>query len=292
MKAIVISYSRNESLAESIAKGVNGEIGEIQIRHFPDGESYVRLITDVLEKPVFVVASLHRPDDKFLSLFFLLRLVRDAGAASITLIAPYLAYMRQDKQFKPGEAVTSAYFGELLSPYIDKMITIDPHLHRRSFMNEVYTAPCKVLHASQSISRWIKKSVSNAVLIGPDSESEQWVSQVAKDANVPYFTLNKERHGDRDVEISFPEISRFTKHTPVLVDDIISTAHTMIVTVKKLLELGFNKPVCVGVHAIFADNSFRELTEAGAFQIATCNTVPHSSNCIDISPLIIEALKS
>lgn len=159
-------------------------------------------------------------------------------------------------------------------------------------MNEVYTAPCKVLHASRSIATWIKKSVTNAVLIGPDIESEQWVSQVATEAAVPYFILNKERYGDRDVEVSFPKTSQFAKHTPVLVDDIISTAHTMIATVKRLLELGFNKPVCIGVHAIFADNSFQELTEAGAFQIATCNTIPHRSNCIDISSLIIESLRS
>ncbi|WP_276374239.1 ribose-phosphate pyrophosphokinase [Chryseolinea sp. H1M3-3] len=291
MNAIVISYPGNESLTASIAKGINGKIGEIQMRRFPDGETYVRLVTDVLDKPVLIIASLHRPDDKFLSLVFLLRLVKDAGAASVTLIAPYVAYMRQDKQFKPGEAVTSAYFGELLSPYIDKMITVDPHLHRRKSMNEVYTAPCIVLHASRAISTWIKNSVANAVLIGPDSESEQWVSQVAKEADAPYFILNKERHGDRNVEISFPETSSFRERTPVLVDDIISTAHTMIVTVKRLLELGFNKPICIGVHAIFADNSHRELQDAGAAKIVTCNTIVHSSNGIDLSPLIIEALQ-
>jgi ribose-phosphate pyrophosphokinase len=244
----------------------------------------------VLEKSVFVIASLHRPDDKFLPLVFLLRLVKDARAASVTLIAPYLAYMRQDKQFKPGEAITSSYFGELLSPYVDRMITVDPHLHRRKSMNEVYTAPCKVLHASRAISMWIKNSVANAVLIGPDSESEQWVSQVAKEADAPYFILNKERHGDRSVEISFPETSSFRELTPVLVDDIISTAHTMIATVRRLLELGFKKPVCIGVHAIFADNSFRELQDAGVAQIVTCNTISHSSNGIDLSPLILEAL--
>lgn len=291
MNAIVISYPENEALTASIAKGIDGKIGDIQMRHFPDKETYLRLVTDVLERQVYVVASLHRPDDKFLSLVFLLRLLRDAGAASVTLIAPYLAYMRQDKQFRPGEAVTSSYFGEMLSPYIDKLITVDPHLHRRKSMNEIYTAPCKVLHASPAISLWIKNSVANAVLIGPDSESEQWVSQVAKEAGTPYFILNKERHGDRNVDISFPETSAFRERTPVLVDDIISTAHTMIVTVKRLLELGFKQPTCVGVHAIFADNSFQELQDAGAAQIVTCNTIAHSSNGIDLSPLIIEALQ-
>jgi ribose-phosphate pyrophosphokinase len=291
MRKIVIAYQGNEQLATSIRDGLNCSLGKYEMRQFPDGETYVRLITDVLDKEVILVATLHRPDDKFLSLVFLLRLLREAGALKIKLVAPYLAYMRQDKQFKPGEAVTSTYFGELISPFIDELITIDPHLHRHHSMKEVYTANAKVLHASKFISTWIKNAVSSPLLIGPDSESEQWVSQVALAVGAPYIVLTKERHGDRNVEIAFPEIGSFHSYIPVLVDDIISTAHTMIVTVKRLLELGFSKPVCVGVHAIFADRSFQELQDAGAAQIVTCNTIPHSSNGIDLSPIIIEALQ-
>lgn len=291
MKKIVIAYHGNEFIAASLTDGLKCSHGEIEMRKFPDGETYLRLITDVLDKEVIVVATLHRPDDKFLSIVFLLRLLRDAGTSKITLVAPYLAYMRQDKQFKPGEAVTSTYFGELISPLIDELVTIDPHLHRHLSLSNIYSAKSKVLHASQSIATWIKSSVSNPVLIGPDSESEQWVSQVAAMAGAPYIVLNKERHGDRNVEISFPEISSFRECTPVLVDDIISTAHTMIVTVRRLRELGFNKPVCIGVHAIFADNSFHELQDAGSAQIVTCNTIAHSSNAIDLSSIIIDALQ-
>ena len=291
MKSVVVAYNGNEQMAVSIRNGLSASLGEFEMRHFPDGETYVRLLTDVLDNKVIVVATLHRPDDKFLSLVFLLRLLRDAGASKITLVAPYLAYMRQDKQFKPGEAVTSTYFSELISPFIDELVTIDPHLHRHHSMNEIYTANAKVLHASKSIATWIKNSISNPILIGPDSESEQWVSLVASEVGAPYITLTKERYGDRNVEVSIPEINAYRECVPVLVDDIISTAHTMIVTVKRLRELGFNKPVCVGVHAIFADNSFQELQDAGAAQITTCNTIIHSSNKIDLSPIIIEALQ-
>jgi ribose-phosphate pyrophosphokinase len=291
MSKIVFAYPGNELMAKSIRNGLDGLLGEMEMRHFPDGETYVRLITDVLEHDVIVVATMHRPDDKFLSLMFMLRLLRDGGASRITLVSPYLAYMRQDKQFKPGEALTSTYFSELLSPFIDEMVTVDPHLHRHHAMSEIYSANATVLHASHSISSWIKASVSNPLLIGPDSESEQWVSKVARDAGSPYVVLSKERHGDRQVNISIPEIDAYKNHSPVLVDDIISTAHTMIETVKKLLAVGFSKPICIGVHAIFADNSFQELLDAGAERIVTCNTIPHGSNSIDLSPIIIKALR-
>jgi ribose-phosphate pyrophosphokinase len=291
MKQMVFTYQGNESMTRLLASGLNCSLGEFEMRRFPDGETYVRLITDVLDKDVIVVATLNKPDDKFLPLVFLLRLLKDAGASRITLVAPYLGYMRQDKQFKPGEAVTSTYFSELISPFIDDLVTVDPHLHRHLSMKEIYTANARVLHAADSIAEWIRNAIPNAILIGPDSESEQWVSQVATKAGAPFIVLSKERHGDRDVRISFPEMSNFRERTPVLIDDIISTAHTMIVTVKRLRELGFRKPVCIGVHAIFADNSFEELQQAGAAQIITCNTIAHSSNGIDLSSIIIDALK-
>ena len=128
------------------------------------------------------------------------------GAASVCLVAPYLAYMRQDTRFNPGEAVTSEYFARLLSGAIDRLITIDPHLHRRNSMQEIYSVPCDVLHAAGVISAWIRENIPQALLIGPDSESEQWVSEVARNAGAPSIVLEKIRHGDRDVEVSVIDV--------------------------------------------------------------------------------------
>jgi ribose-phosphate pyrophosphokinase len=277
-------------MADKICAGLKIERAQITVRNFPDGESYVRLLTDVTEKEVIVVATLDRPNAKFLPLIFLLRLLRDSGAKKIVLVSPYLAYMRQDKQFHSGEAVTSAYFADLLSPVIDELITIDPHLHRRTSMAEIYSVPCSVLHAAPLVSQWIRSFVQSPVLIGPDKESEQWVSEVAKNANAPYLVLEKQRYGDRNVNISLPDVSHYRMHTPVLVDDIISTARTMIVAVRHLRGANMLAPVCVGVHGVFSDESFVELKNAGADRIVTCNAIPHSTNQIDSSPLIIARL--
>jgi ribose-phosphate pyrophosphokinase len=291
MSRLLISFPGNELMTDKIGAALKIERAAITIRNFPDGESYVRLLTDVNGKEIIVVAALDRPDTKFLALVFLLRLLRDSGAKKITLVSPYLAYMRQDKQFQPGEAVTSTYFAALLSSCIDEIITVDPHLHRRSSMAEIYAVPCHALHAAPLISEWIKVAVPSPVLIGPDSESEQWVSIVAKNANAPYLVLEKQRYGDRSVSVSIPDVAPFRSHTPVLVDDIISTARTMIAAVRHLREANMKAPVCVGVHALFCDESFVELKNAGAAQIVTCNAIPHVSNQIDLSSLIIARLK-
>lgn len=290
MKPIIFSLPGNESLAESIAAGIKAEKGDFEIRQFPDGETYVRVLSDVKEKTVFIVCTLHQPDAKLLPLLFLCNLLRDLKVKSICLVAPYLAYMRQDKQFNPGEAVTSEYFASLLSSFADRLVTVDPHLHRRTSMKEIYSIPCEVLHAAGVISDWIKNNIHNALLVGPDSESEQWVSEVAKNAGAPFIVLEKIRHGDKDVEVSIPQVETYKNHTPVLVDDIISTARTMTATVKHLLKAGMKAPVCIGVHAVFAQNAFEDLKNSGTSKVITCNTIKHNSNAIDISKLLITVL--
>lgn len=290
MKKIVFALPGNEALANYIVEAIQAELGVSVFRNFPDGETYVRILSSVEEKDVIVVCTLDQPDAKLLPLLFLCSLLRDLKVRSICFVAPYLAYMRQDKQFNPGEAVTSEYFAKLLSSHVDRLITVDPHLHRRVSMKEIYSIPCEVLHADVLISQWVKKNIPNALLIGPDSESEQWVSEVAKNAGVPFIVLQKIRHGDRDVEVSVPLVEENKNYTPVLVDDIISTAGTMIETVGLLKNAGMKAAVCIGVHAVFAGNAYEDLIRSGVSKVVTCNTILHESNAIDIGELIIQHL--
>jgi ribose-phosphate pyrophosphokinase len=290
MTKIIFALPGNEVLANNIIASIRAEKGDFVLRQFPDEETYIRVLSNVEEKEVVIICPLHQPNNKLLPLFFLSKLLKDLKAASICLVAPYLAYMRQDKQFNPGEAITSEYFAKLLSSFIDQLITIDPHLHRRTSMKEIYSIPCEVLHAAGLISEWIKNNIPNAIVIGPDSESEQWVSEVAKNAGVPFIVLQKIRHGDRDVEISVPQIDKYKNHIPVLVDDIISTARTMIETVQHLKKSGMKPPVCVGVHGIFAENAYNDLLNAGAKEVITCNTIVHESNNISVNNLLADAI--
>lgn len=287
MKNIIFALPGNEQLTEKLAKQLNAEIGETNIRQFPDGETYVQIKSDVKDKKVILVCTLHQPDDKLLPLYFLSKTAIDLGAKCTCLIAPYLAYMRQDRRFNPGEAITSEYFGSLISQFAETLVTVDPHLHRRSSLSEVYGIPSEVVHAANHISDWIKNNVENPILVGPDSESEQWVSVVAKNAGAPFMVLEKIRHGDKDVEVSVPDVENYKNHIPVLVDDIISSARTMIETVQHLKKSGMKDPICIGVHAVFGGNAYQDLKDTGVADIVTCNTIPHPSNKIDISDILV-----
>lgn len=288
---LLFSFPGYEDLTQKLQKKLNYNLGHVTIRHFPDGESFVQLLSPVQGKDLFIVCGLENPDTKIMSLLFFSNLVKEMGAKSITLVAPYLGYMRQDKQFHEGESITSKVFAKLLSQHIDRLITIDPHLHRYKSLSEIYSIPATALHATEIVARWIQENIERPLLIGPDSESKQWVSEVAKFAKAPYLILQKIRHGDKNVEVSVPNVEMYKTHTPVLVDDIISTGHTMMETIKHLKAAGMKTPVCVGVHGIFAEGAYDDLEKAGATQVLTCNTVPHRSNTIDISDLIAECLK-
>tara|TARA_R110001592_G_scaffold64751_9_gene198915 strand:+ start:2098 stop:3009 length:912 start_codon:yes stop_codon:yes gene_type:complete len=292
MKMIVFALPGNEDLTEKIVKHLNAEKGEATIRQFPDGESYIQIHSDVKGKCVVMVCTLHEPDAKLLPLYFLSKTAKELGAACTCLVAPYLAYMRQDKQFNPGEGITSTYFAQMMSGFAETLTTVDPHLHRRSSLSEIYTVPNKLIHAASHISKWISSHVEKPVLIGPDSESEQWVSEVAKEANAPFTVLEKVRHGDRNVEVSIPNVVKYKDYTPVLVDDIISTARTMIETVGHLKKAGMRPAVCIGVHAVFAGSAYADLKNSGVQQIVTCNTIPHESNQIDLSDILAIEVKA
>lgn len=289
---LIVAMPGNESMAGPLAQAVGGELARIEFRNFPDGETYLRYQSSSLAgRSVAILCSLDRPDAKLLPLLFAAATARDLGASSVGLACPYLAYMRQDQRFNTGEAITSVHFAGLLSSAFDWLVTIDPHLHRRKSLSEIYTTRAAALQAAPLIAAWLRVQVERPLLIGPDAESEQWVAMVARDANAPHVILNKVRHADRKVEVSVPEIERWSGYTPVLVDDIVSTARTMIETLRHLKEAGTAPAVCIAVHGIFAGRAYQELLEAGATRVITTNTVPHESNSINVTDLLADAIR-
>ncbi|MCI3132787.1 ribose-phosphate pyrophosphokinase [Phenylobacterium aquaticum] len=286
----VFAMPGSERQGRDLADRLGAETGVLETRRFPDGESYVRIVSIVAGRDIVLVCSFARPDDQFLRLVFAARTLRELGAARITLVAPYLAYMRQDKRFHAGEAVTSAQFADLLSREVDRLVTVDPHLHRHKALSEIYAIPAVTLHAAPLLADWIAANVERPLIIGPDIESEQWVSEVAGRAGAPYVVLRKERHGDRDVEIAIPDLGAWAGRRPVLIDDIASSGRTLIETARGLIGQGMRAPDCVVVHALFADDAFAELSRL-AERIVSTDTVAHPSNGISVAGLLADALR-
>lgn len=287
-KPIIFSLFESSSVADEICKKLQCPRGHLTVHHFPDKEILIRLHTPVENHTVIFVASTDRPNDKMAALFFAAKTAKEIGAKKVILIAPYLAYMRQDKQFHSGEGISSKYYAQLISSHFDELITIDPHLHRWHALDELFTIPTILLHAAPTIARWVKENINNPVLIGPDKESQQWVANIAKLANVPYLIAEKQRFGDTAVTSTISKLENYSNHAPVVVDDIISTGVTMIAIINQLKSSNTTPIHCIGVHGIFADNAFQKLSALA--QVVTCNTITHSSNKINVSTLIADAV--
>lgn len=289
MQRLTLALPGNEELAHRLAQACGSEVGRIETRRFPDGESYVRVHGDPSGRAVDLVCTLARPDPQFLSLVFAADAARELGASEVNLVAPYLAYMRQDKRFQDGESVTSLSFARLVSSTFDKLLTVDPHLHRHPTLSAVYTIPTTTLHAAPLMADWIAQHVDRPLIVGPDEESEQWAGAIAARIGAPHAVLKKTRHGDRSVDIDAPDLSAWRDHTPVLVDDIASSGRTLVMAACKLVEQEMRQPECAVVHALFAEDAWTQLVPMFS-RITSTDAVPHPSNGIGLASLFANAL--
>jgi ribose-phosphate pyrophosphokinase len=290
--ALVLALPGAEGLSARLAGALECGRRLVEARHFPDGEWYLRIGGEVHDQPVVITATLDRPDEKLLPLLLLAGTGREQGAAEVGLVAPYLPYLRQDRRFRPGEAVSAVHFAGVISGAVDWVVAVEPHLHRLHNLAEVYQVPACAVSVAPCVAAWVREQVPQPFLVGPDEESRQWAGPVAAAADVPFTVVRKCRVGDFHVEIALPDLSPFKGRTPVVIDDIISTGRTMEQIVKKLVQAGYRAPQCVAVHGIFAADAYARIRQAGAAVITTCNTVPHPTNGIDVTPPIVAAVRS
>lgn len=304
MQPLLFTLSAAPTLIASLTTRLRAMTGHCESRLFPDGERYLRLDSDVAGRTVILLCGLERPDEKLLQALYFADAAREFGATSVGLVTPYLPYMRQDKRFQPGEALTSRSFATLLSRAFDWLVTVDPHLHRYRELGEIYTIPTRVASAAPALAATLASTFNTTLtakaasptpledcfLLGPDAESEQWVAAIGRRAGLSWAVARKQRHGDRDVTITLPDLSPMRGKRPIIVDDVISSGTTIRQAANLLRVSGFGAPHCLCVHPLFAENAYEQLLQAGITEIHSCNTITHRSNSIDVAPLIADAI--
>lgn len=289
---ILIPFPEMKLLAKTLAPAMGAELRTLDWHHFPDGESLMTLPGDLDGADVALLATLRNPNHLALPLRFAAATAREMGARRVGLIAPYLGYMRQDRRFEAGQAVSARLFAQFLGESFDWLVTVDPHLHRIARLEEVFPIPAVRAVSAPLLANWIKTNLPNAVLLGPDSESQQWVAEVARLAGRPYEVLRKVRTGDRQVEVSVPDNAALRNGTPVILDDIASSGRTLVRTIERLVAAGTRAPVCLVIHAVFAGSAHDDILAAGAARIITTDTIPHPSNAIGIASILAETFRS
>jgi ribose-phosphate pyrophosphokinase len=278
-----------EVVGASLAPLMDAELRAIDVHRFPDGETLLTLPGEYGGRDVAVLATLRDPDNLALLLRFAAQTARELGAVRVGMIAPYLAYMRQDRRFAAGQAVSAPIFARFLEQSFDWLVTVDPHLHRIADLHEIFGIPAERAESAPLLAEWISRNVDDPVLLGPDGESKQWVARVAELAGCPFQVLEKQRLGDRSVEVSGVRDTGFEGRTPVIVDDIASSGRTLVRAVEQLVALETRPPVCVVIHAVFAGSAYEDILAAGAARVISTDTIPHSSNAIHLDAALAAA---
>jgi ribose-phosphate pyrophosphokinase len=261
----------------------------IERHHFPDGEIKVRL-PESLPAKVVIFRTLNHPNEKLIELLLAAQTARTLGASHLTLVAPYLAYMRQDMAFRPGEAISQRIVGKYLADLFDAVITVDPHLHRITTLEEAMPlAQARVLSGAPLLSDWIAAQRQRPLLIGPDEESAQWVALAAARHGFDHTVCRKVRHGDRDVEVALPDMVLAGRQVVVL-DDVVSTGHSVARAAHLLRAAGAASVDVAVTHALFSGNALEVMQAAGIGEIWSTDCIEHPSNVVSMASALANAL--
>ncbi len=289
VKPLLLYFEDEQDSALRIAKAGNLTLAKIERHRFPDGEIKLRL-PEQLPEQLVILRTLNDPNEKLVELLFIAQTARQLGAQHLTLVAPYLAYMRQDIAFNLGEVVSQRVVGKFLAGLFDAVITVDPHLHRVATLQEaVPVANAIVLSGAPLLSDLIAANLQNPLLVGPDEESAQWVAMAAQRHGFDHAVCHKVRHGDQSVAVDLPDISMKGRQV-VLLDDVVSTGHTIAQATRLLLAAGATSVDVAVTHALFAGNALQLMRDAGVGKVWSTDCIFHSSNAVSMATSIADAL--
>lgn len=287
---LLLAFDDEWRLAQSLAAELGIDAKCIERHRFPDGELKLKL-PPTLPANVALLRGLHQPNDKLVELLIAAPAARELGARELLLVCPYLAYMRQDMAFTPGEAVSQRHIAALLGSQVQALVTIDPHLHRISSLDEVMPhCRSRSLTAAAALGAWVAKRLPQALLLGPDEEALQWVSQAGLAHGLDHAVCRKQRFGDRDVRVALPD-RPIAGRAVVLMDDVASTGRTLIEATTACLAAGAASVDVAVTHALFVGDALEQLKASGARDIWSTDAVPHSSSVIPVAPLLAEAIR-
>lgn len=288
---LLLAFDDEQPTAQALAAALGVPWALVQRHRFPDGESKLRL-PPRLPPDVLVLRGLHQPHDKLVELLITLPAARALGAQRLLLVAPYLAYMRQDMAFVPGEAVSQRHIAALLAAHVDGLITVDPHLHRIASLDEVMPG-CRslALSAAPLLGAWVARHVPGALLLGPDEEALQWVAAAGQAQALDHAVCHKQRLGDRDVRVALPAVP-LQGRAVVLMDDVASTGRTLMEAATAALAAGAASVDVAVTHALFVGDALAQLRAAGVRHVWSSDAVPHATAVVPIAGLLARAVRS
>lgn len=292
---IIVGGPASNNIDLEIARIMNIPQITLEYKTFPDGESYIRYPVEKVKlskETVVIVQSLYPPQDKhFLELLLAISTAKDLGAEEVVAVVPYLAYARQDKRFRAGEAISvNVILKSIEFAGADRFITID--IHKEESL-KVLSIPYKNLTAMKELAKYLaERNYENPVILAPDRGAISLAKDIANILNTEYDYIIKVRDkitGEVRAEAKTLDIK---DKTVIIVDDIISTGGTMVLAARCSLASGAKTVVAVCTHALLVGNALDRLRESGVSDIIATNSVPSPVSKVSVASVVAEYLQS
>ena len=287
----ILCFADQLEQSQQLANALNISCHTIDIHRFPDGEIKLTLPHN-LPSHVIIYCSLNDPNEKLIALLLATETARKLEVKTLTLVVPYLCYMRQDIAFHAGEAISQNIIGKFLANLFENIITVDPHLHRIQYLSQAVPAKNAIsVSATSLMATFLSQRFKTPVLLAPDSEAEQWVKAVANPNGWEYGVCQKIRAGDKHVNITLPNLNLNERHV-ILVDDVASSGQTLIETIKLCLLQNAAEVNILVTHALFGEDIHLCMKNAGASNIWSTDSVTHPTNQIKLCGLLEQAISN
>ena len=289
MSAVILAFADSLAAADRLGASLDLPVRDVAVHRFPDKEALVRIPASA--QSVILYRSLDDPDRKLIELLLAASAARDSGAERVILVAPYLAYMRQDKAFHPGEAVSQKVIGGLLASHFDALLTVDPHLHRVATLSEAIPGISAISLSAAPLLTALIDAGDNPIIIGPDSESRQWTEAIARPLGLETLVATKQRLSDRQVSLTIPDVEHARGRRAIIVDDMISSGRTLVEAAKLLRQAGATSIEAIATHCLAHPDDLAFMAAHGIARIASSDSIDGPTSKAALAPLIAHAMR-
>jgi ribose-phosphate pyrophosphokinase len=292
----VFSGSAHPKLAKDIAEQLGITLGNIKIEHFPDGEIFVQYLQNIRGGDVFLIQpTCYPPNETLMELLIMIDAAMRASAGRITAVIPYYGYARQDRKDKPRVAITSKLVANvLIAAGVNRVLTMD--LHAQQIMG-FFDIPVDHLYAAPVLYPYLKKALGdNAVVVAPDSGSVKMAHAYGSALGAGLAVIAKRRTDALTVESSHL-VGDVKGRTCLIIDDLTSTAGTLIAGANLLKKEGANRVIAATSHCLMNDLGIEKLEGSIIEELYSTDSVPEivgkskKLKIVSIAPIMAEAIR-
>ena len=269
----LFSGTANPPLSDRIAKALGLDLGQVEIRQFPEGEIFVKFVQNIRGCDVFVVQpTCAPPNENLMELLIMLDAARRASAQRITAVLPFYGYARQDRKDQPRVPISAKLVANLLvTAGAERVLTMDLHAQQ---IQGFFDIPVDHLYASPVFVKYLRTVVSSdVVVVSPDVGSVK-MAQAYSDALGGGFAVVAKRRLDARTVASSHLVGDVEGRDCVLVDDLTTTAGTLIEAAKKLKASGCRRVFAAVTHCCMTPEGHSRLDESCVDELVTTDSVP------------------